>query len=299
MGVLFKSWGLDGSLAVDSFSSLHSDGLVGSPISVHGVGANGNHHAARVDLDGGQAICMRVLQTDAIAASGHRTELVPATANYSGVTDYVGIADWGGAFSTQERWYRVQFKIPEFDTSFLENSATWMVVAQLHQDPDTTPADTVANPLIAWHVTGSTIQVMNVASSAQVTNNSNKVTRLLYEAPLVFNTWYDFVINVKWSWTTLGKVSIWHDLRKVYSETGVMNCANNTVARGSDGNYAKFGAYTKHPLSDYTGQDLIVYHRGMIVGDESTVFADMYPERPGATELPPWLLYSGLLPGLS
>lgn len=295
MGVFFKSWGLDGSLAVDSFGSYQSNGLAGNPVSL-GIPSTGDSHSSRVTLDGGTALLMQVFPDDAVTAVGHRTELLPAPTTGGTTVDYVGIADWGGAYTTKERWYRVQFKVPKFDTSFLADVNTWLVIMQLHQSPDTTPADTSASPPISIHITKDGLEIKNIATAATVTTSNNTTTRSLYKTPLVFDTWYDFTINIKWSWTTLGKITIWKNRKKVYEDVGAMNTPNNDLSRGSLGNYAKFGIYTKYPLTDYTQQALKVYHRGMIVGDETTQFKDMFPELTNAFEIPPDILTSALIP---
>lgn len=298
MASFFKSWGLDGSLKVTDFSSLHSNGLTGNPTSVHGVGEAGNQRCNRIIVDGHQALEMVVFPTDASAASGHRTELLPATTTGGTSTDFVGIADWGGADATKQRWYRVMFKIPKFDTSWLANPNSYMLVAQLHQEPDTTPADEVSNPPLYFEIRQDTLQITNVSCAQQVTTSSNRTFRTLATLPLKFDEWYDFVINVQWSWTTLGKIRIWKDRKLIYHDVAAPNCANNTTGRGSNGNYAKFGIYTGYPLTTYTNQTLKVYHRGMIVGNETATFADMYPELPNAIAINPDISSSVLMPYL-
>ena len=278
MPVFFKSWGLDGSLRVTDFSSLQSNGVVGHA-STHGFGASGGAYCERVVKDGFQAVKMVVTPSDLITANGHRTELLPATSTGSGTTDYVGISDWVGQENT-ERWYRFSFMLPEFDITWLENPVnTWLVVTQLHQDPDDTPPDVTANPPIAFEIRNGNIVVINTGCADTVTTGSNnRITRELYSTPLEFNKWYDFIINVKWSWTTLGKVRIWSDRKQVYHDIAAVNCANNDPSRGSNGNYAKIGIYTHYPMSDYYNNPLVIYHRGMIVGNESCSFSDMFPE---------------------
>lgn len=278
MPVFFKSWGLDGSLRVTDFSSLQSNGVVGHA-STHGFGASGGAYCERVVKDGFQAVKMVVTPSDLITANGHRTELLPATSTGSGTTDYVGISDWVGQENT-ERWYRFSFMLPEFDITWLENPVnTWLVVTQLHQDPDDTPPDVTANPPIAFEIRNGNIVVINTGCADTVTTGSNnRITRELYSTPLEFNKWYDFIINVKWSWTTLGKVRIWSDRKQVYHDIAAVNCANNDPSRGSNGNYAKIGIYTHYPMNDYYNKPLVIYHRGMIVGNESCSFSDMFPE---------------------
>jgi hypothetical protein len=40
----------------------------------------------------------------------------------------------------------------------------------------------------------------------------------------------------------------------------------------------KFGIYTAYPVSLFTNQTLRVFHRGVVVGNETCSFADMFPE---------------------
>lgn len=278
MPAFFKSWGLDGSLKVTDFSSLQSNGIIGSPSNIHGFGEIGGVYCERVVKDGYQCVKMNVTPSDLITANGHRTELIPATATASGVTDFVGIADWTGQENT-ERWYRFSFMLPEFDTSWLNSGfSTWLVITQLHQDPDDTPADVVASPPIAFEIKDNKIVVTNFTCTDTITTNANRAYRELYSTPLQFNKWYDFVVNVKWSWTNRGKVRIWSDRKQVYHDIAAVNCANNDPSRGSNGNYAKIGIYTHYPMNDYYNKPLVIYHRGMIVGNESCSFSDMFPE---------------------
>ena len=277
MSVSFKSWGLDGSLKVTDFASLQSNGIVGDAVS-HGFGAAGGTYCERVIKDGFQAVKMTVTPFDIITVNGHRTELIPSTSTGSGVTDYVGIADWTGQENT-ERWYRFSFMLPEFDISWLNNPVnTWLVITQLHQDPDDTPADVIANPPIAFEIKNGNVVITNIGCTDTVTNSGNRIIRELYSTPLEFNKWYDFVVNVKWSWTNRGKIRIWSDRKQVYHDIAAVNCTNNDPSRGSNGNYAKIGIYTHYPMSDHYNKDLVIYHRGMIVGNETCSFADMFPE---------------------
>lgn len=296
MASFFKSWGLDGSLKVTDFSTLHSNGVAGFPSSVHGVGEDGNMRCNRVNIDGYQALEMLVTPLDASTSNGHRTELVPSISAGSSTTDYVGISDWGGGYTNQERWYRIAFMIPEFDTSWLNSSGTFMVVAQLHQSPDATPSDTVSNPPLHFEVKPNSLDIVSIACTDEVTNSNNRIIRKLLSLPLEFNKWYDFVINVKWSWTTLGKIKIWQDRKVIYHDIYAPNCANNAVARGSAGNYMKFGIYTAYPVSLFTNQTLRVFHRGVVVGNETATFSDMYPELPNAVAINPDISASVLMP---
>ena len=277
MPAFFKSWGLDNSLDLTHFASLQSNGIIG-PASSHGFGAAGGTYCERVNVDGYPCLKMKVTPSDLMTANGHRTEAIPATSTGSGVTDYVGIADWTGQSAT-ERWYRFSFMLPEFDTDWLNSGfSTWLVVTQLHQDPDDSPVDVVANPPISFEIKGDSLVVTNFTCTDTVTTSANRLYRELYSTPLQFNKWYDFVINVKWSWTTLGKVRIWHDRKQVYHDIAAVNCTNNDPSRGSSGNYAKIGMYTHYPMNDFYNKDLVIYHRGMIVGNETCSFADMFPE---------------------
>lgn len=280
MAVFFKSWGLDNSLKLTDFASLQSSGIIGNA-STHGFDESGGVYCQRELKDGYQCFKMTVLPSAPITANGHRTEVIPSTSTASGVTDYVGIADWAGYEST-ERWYRFSFLLPEFDTTWLTNSGTWLVVTQLHQDPDTSPADIVANPPIAFEIKDGYLVISNIGCTDEVTTSGNRVIRELYRAPLIFDEWYDFVINVKWSWTNRGKIRIWSDRKEIYHDIAAVNCANNSQARGADGNYAKIGIYTHFPMTDYYDKPLVIYHRGMIVGNESCSFSEMFPESTSA-----------------
>lgn len=298
MTAFFKSWGLDNSLQVTDFASLQSNGVIGNPASVHLIGPDGNQRCKRVTVDGYPALEITVLPTDTITAFGHRTELIPATTTGGTTTDTVGIADWGGADATKQRWYRVQFKIPKFDTSWLNINGSYLIVTQLHQQPDTSPADEVANPPLHFEIRDGTLQLTNISCAQTVTTSSNRTIRTLLTLPLEFDKWYDFVVNVQWSWTTLGKIKVWKDRKLIYHDISAPNCVNNSGSRGGGGNYAKLGIYTGYPLSNYTSQTLKIYHRGMVVGDENSSFADMYPELLNAVPINPDISSSVLMPYL-
>lgn len=279
MGLKFKAWGPDGSLAAfTDFPTWNGNGVQQATATLEA--AVRGDRADTVSIDGANALRVRRHEGDPIAGNGRRTELVP--------NDYSQIADWTdvGGFNVNEttRWYRVKFMVPgHVDLSrFGPGTGYWAIVTQIHQVPDASPADTQGNPTMAIECNEDSVWIRRNrdATATSTVYNADIHTELLTRWPMARDTWFDVVIQVKWSWTTLGFLKIWRDNRLVYAESGVPNTPNNHPSRGGGGNYLKMGIYEGYD------QDFEVFHRGAIIGDYAATWAEMHPESPSPQELP-------------
>lgn len=279
MGYKFKAWGLDGSLtAFTDFPTWNGNGIQQATATLD-PGVRGDR-VDTVSIDGANALRIRRHEGDPIAGFGKRTELVP--------NDYSQVADWTdvGGFNVNEsiRWYRVKFMIPaHVDLSgFGRDTGYWAIVTQIHQDEDSSPQDTIRPPTMAIECNTSQLWVRRNrdANPTSTVYDAAVHSELLVTWPMVRDTWFDVVIQVKWSWTTLGFLKIWLNNRLIFSEVGRPNTPNNHPSRGGGGNYLKMGIY------EGIDREFEVFHRGAIIGDYASTWAEMHPENPATQELP-------------
>lgn len=291
MTILFKHWTLDGSAAAGSWTgSIEYNGTQTSNSAL----PSGWVDVVRDPLDAGlTCLRIRVNADDDEVATGARTEIGESSATR------VEIADWAG-FEDVARWYRCQWMIPpEFDYTIANpNGATYFpCIFQVHETSDTSPADTVVGPTF-WCLVepDGAVRVYNTLTAPATdtqTTAGNWVTRHLITIPAAtLGTWVDFVARVKWGWTAANaSMELWVNRRRVFREVGDAaqpNTFNNAEARGGGKLYCKLGIYDKFHSSwgALIKESRVIYHRGLIVGDQSATFADMYPEDPAAVELP-------------
>jgi hypothetical protein len=80
------------------------------------------------------------------------------------------------------------------------------------------------------------------------------------------------LVYARWSYTSLAAMTVWLNRRPILVESGVLNCSNNAPSRGGGGLY---------PIIGVTGSNDVAmdsYHRGILVGDYQSSFAEMHPE---------------------
>lgn len=285
MGMIFKSWGLDGSLVgMTDFWRVQTNGYVGDT-GLIGPSTLGDR-VVLVQEDGYSALLTKLYDGDPETALGLRTEIVPN--DYADILDWVGESVPGATEDDAKRRYRIACKVPSQDLSGqLAAGTKHLLVFQLHQVPDKSPADTAGgNPALALHITydgwGRLWWVVrrNVDPTETITVADGSIQQRRTSCwPFRFDVWEDIHVEVGWSYSSLGYMSIWRNRRPVFVEVGAVNCPNNSPARGGSGIYAKAGCYL------YPPQDFRVYHRGIIIGDKDATFADMYPELDGAVPL--------------
>lgn len=299
--ILFKQWCLDGSLTpIDMPALIEYNGT-----NLYAGGGvpwepKNSLPSSWIDLVndplGGGSPCLKftVKATDAPSYGGARTEISPGIA----VPSAVELADWPG-MASKERWYRWQWMIPEeFDYAKPNPAGGWFpCLAQVHEKSDTSPADEVGGPSF-WVLLerDGFYRVYNnrtaPADATQTVISTNYVARLLTAWPVVKGRWVDFVLRAKWGWTAVNALTeIWVDRRKVFSEVGPVsqpNAFRNETARGGGKQYPKFGFYDKwHEQYGAVMGDRVVYHRGLIVADEASAFAELFPESPYVVERAP------------
>lgn len=285
MGMIFKSWGLDGTLTgMTDFWRVQTNGYVGATESIDDVTLG--DRVSLVQEDGYPALLTKFYDGDPETASGRRTEVVPN--DYANILDWVGESVPGATENNSKRRYRFACKVPSQDLSGqLAAGTKHLLVFQLHQVPDTSPADTAGgNPALSLQITyddwGRLWWVIrrNVDPTATITVADASIHQRREVCwPFRFDVWEDIQVEVGWSYSTLGYMSIYRNRRPVFAEVGAINCPNNSPARGGSGLYAKAGCYL------YPPQDFHVYHRGLIIGDKDATFADMYPDISGAVPL--------------
>jgi len=281
MGYRFKSWGLDGSLSsFRDFATFLGNGYNTLPTG----SATPEIVGDRCDLvveDGYNALRIKHYLGDG-EVYGHRTELVAD--EFSHIADWVGEAVPGADANHAVRQYRVCFKLPEQDFANFSSGVNFLLVMQIHQVPDDDPADEYSlNPAIAIHLKPDVFGRWRLCvlrqNDANATPVSSKALEEIVSWPYRPGEWEDIHVAVTWSYSSSGLLTIYRNRRPVIVADGVSNCPNNSPARGGGGLYPKIGVY------HYPDGTFYCLHRGLIVGDHETTFADMYPELNGAVPL--------------
>lgn len=277
MTILFKAWGLDGSLSsYDDFERWQGNGVQDdAPFDSAQVG----DRLSVLSVDGANAVRIRRYAGDAQAASGNRTELL--SLDEAQLAEWVGEAEAGADADEAYRWYRVAFMVPsDFPTSYLAAAGQFSMVHQLHVRPDSDDAAT--SPGLAVHIRRDSYGrlryalLQNVSADAQqVSNNAVEIASW----PFVPGQWEDICTHVHWSYTSAGTMTVYRNRRPIVVQAAAANTINNAPSRGGGGPYPKIGIYTSADL------DMTVYHRGLIIGDHEATFADMYPEDSSAVPL--------------
>lgn len=285
MGLIFKAWGLDGSLqSLNDFARWHGNGVQDDIENV--TPEILGDRSELVHEDGAAAVVMRRHAGDPIAGFGKRTEFA-ANGGYSHLHDWVGEGVAGADAARAVRWYRTTFKTaPGFPTAFLASSGSWCILTQIHQVEDDSPADTVGNPSLQIGLSqdgfGRVVFIIRRNIDTDPTSTvyvKNTHTQEIVTWPYREDEWQDILIQARWSYSSAGYCTIYRNRRPIFIETGAPNTPNNSPARGGGGNYDKFGIYTSEDA------EMEVYQRGIIIGDHAATFADMYPELPGAVPL--------------
>lgn len=272
MTVLFNSWFPEGGQFAD-WTQYDGMGNVGeSPVA-----AEADHLALVTDPTGqaGTVAQITALLTDP-DTFGTRYEILPfSPPNGDPITD------WGGADADSRRWYRFAFMVRDWQREVdFSGTPQFTVVWQVHDDEDTSPADTVVTPPLWLKDNGRGYwELWNTYCADSQTTASNYTYRLLTRFPIVNDKWEELVVFVKWSWTA-GELSVWRDRRKIFQDvSGTPNCFNNLAARGGGKNYPKLGVYQK--TSDF---DRTVFHQGMQVGDEAYATFDAFLAACGSSD---------------
>jgi len=263
MTILFNSWFPDGGLFTD-YAQYDGVGVVGGfppPASV------ADHMELVTDPTGqrGTVGKFSALLTDA-DTFGKRFEILPFSPSNGDP-----ITDWGGADADSRRWYRFAFMVPTWprETTFTSTSQ-FSVVWQVHDDPDTSPADTAVEPPIWLKDDGRGYWEAWIAYDANTqTQFANRTYFRLARFPITLGKWEDMVVFAKWSWTA-GEMKIWRDRRQIGGYRGP-TCFNNTVGRGGGPNYSKLGVYQKTSSFDRSA-----YHCGTMIGDEAYATFDTF-----------------------
>lgn len=198
-----------------------------------------------------------------------------------------GIVDWGGGYTTVRRWYRFAFLVTEWPREpQVLSSSQLTVLMQLHDQADT-GEPYVDPPLWILDDGRGYWNFDNSYDVNAVSSDATKVERTLVKIPQVLNQWEEFVVYMKPSWTS-GDLTVWHNGRKVFRETGVPNCFNHLPARGGSFNSIQYGVYGGK-TSQVT--DRAAYHKGFQIGDEAYTTFNQFMAACGSSivELDPYM----------
>lgn len=215
----------------------------------------------------GSGLVAKMYMTDAdpLTAGGQRCE----------------IADSGFDELGSERWYAFSFYLPP---EFLP--ATPMVIFQMHQQPDTAPADNADRPeVILGYTDGVNLFIENGYDAvATTTAGPNTWTRrAIAKVPISYGKWIDVVMHAVWSGTDgSGELDFWINRRKIFFEKNHINAMNDAPGRGGHGPYFKQGVYDYYHDGNFGS--VAVYHKPLIKGDAEYATYDQFMAACGTPE---------------
>lgn len=270
-GMLKNIWFPAGGRLQD-FSVLDAYGIANAPVTDAVV--NDPLVAARCALvtapDGSGDTVARFTRfvTDPTTGAGPKVQLAPGSTTVS-PTVYDPITNWAGSTdgvlnANSRRWYRFKFMLPsDFVFEEWSGGSQRLVVFQIHDRTDTSPADVGHSPPL-WLIVNADHTFSFSISSSAAADDSGFVVRDTARIKVVPGVPVEIVLYIKWAWDNTGALTIWRDRRKIWDEAGKANCFNNATARGGSGNHAILACYTPADLIDRT-----VYHWGLQIGDET------------------------------
>jgi hypothetical protein len=284
MTILRSHWGPSGTLSLSGWDSLQLAGYSGDPLSAPLSATDGR--VEFVDIDGDAAVKLTVKAGDTPVGGGWRSSLSATV--YGHIFDWVAEAVPGASADAAYRDYRWSFMVPEQDLSFLIlGDGSYFTIGGVHGTKDDDPADTVGGVPFDLQVRPDafgrlryTVRRNRDTDPTSTVLNNDIHHEEIASWPFRFGEWHDLHLHVLWSYSDAGYTTVYHNRRLIFAETAHANCQNNSPARGGFGNYPQIQCYTSDNEIAHT-----VYHRGLIVGDKDTVFADMYPDIPGAIPL--------------
>lgn len=193
--------------------------------------------------------------------AGAKTQLAPAftTVNCDPITN------WAGQTASR-RWYRVKFMLPaDHVWETWHGGSQRLVVFQLHDTVDTSPADYGTSPSM-WVIAKSdgTLWLEITSCPDAQTTSGNFTVRVPFQIRVVPGVPVELVFHYTWAWDSSGALEVWQDRRKVFWESGIANTLNHDPTRGGAGNFAILCCYTQADEIART-----VYHWGIQIGDES------------------------------
>jgi hypothetical protein len=266
-----------------------------SLIGVTNVGTNGTEYIAPtagqvatsaisdrlqlVDYEGETVCKMTCFATDPVGVLySKRTEIAPESlANRS------PISNWAG-YEGSRRWYRFKFMLdPAFQFEAWTGASNRLIVWQLHDAADKSPADYITTPPLWLQIKSDGLFRFDntYCEDAQTTGPPDPVNytrRTLPAVRMVPGVPAEIVIYARWAWDSTGELKIWRDQRKIMEYSGP-NTFNNELARGGGRQYVRFGSYCP---SD--ALDRIVWHWGCQIGDEAHTTFNEFMEACGSTQ---------------
>ena len=140
----------------------------------------------------------------------------------------------------EDYWYGFSIYFPD---DWVEDNV-WEIVAQWHGVPDKHLGESSRNPVMAFHSDGATLKITNIWDAAPNTQEAQKSRKsrygggaTLWEGPIRKGQWTDWVVHMKWSYTSDGLAEIWEDGRQVAKHKGP-NTFNDRMTP-----YFKMGIY--------------------------------------------------------
>lgn len=180
-----------------------------------------------------------------------------------------GHVDRDPTFET-EYWARWNVFIPATWTQTTEPQ----LFLQIHEEPDTSPADFTGQAQFIGRVLNDKLQFRhNYCVLAQTTQLSDITSRELFNVPLAsyLNKWTEVVLRAKWSFSGAGVLELYVNGLCVFREKGISNAFNNSPGRGGGDAYHKLGLYDDASTAGVTNY---VYHDGVMRGIGYSSYSD-------------------------
>jgi hypothetical protein len=159
---------------------------------------------------GARAVRITLRSTDTQSTSGTRAEIQTGS-HYTTTLE-------------EDYWYGFSIFVP---SDWVFDASDMKVVHQFH----TGGGNPGASPIVGLRIRGS--------SWLLTTEKDSDTAVTLWSAPVERGVWTDFVLHVRWSPTTTGRLETFHQGKLVYAETG----RNMDPGTTSGGHYQKLGLY--------------------------------------------------------
>jgi hypothetical protein len=271
---------LIGLLAVVPFGLTHAEGTdVSAPLIFSSGLESGTLAASGFRVSGGGSNTAVV--TTERARSGSRSLKSVLDAVNSVEPDRTEVVLSGTQTAVgNEYWYGFSIFLPN---DFIADDI-WEIVAQWHDTPDSS-AEYGRNPILSFQTQKGIWKIMNLwddkATSSKVNGAWTYTGKKSWDLGAYSRgVWTDWVVNVRWSYTSSGYLKIWKDGKLVVDQVGP-NTFNDKI-----GPYFKMGIY-KGWGTRRTAQVSVrtIYHDDLTIAGAGATYADVAPGS-GITRLP-------------
>ena len=153
-----------------------------------------------------------------------------------------------------ERWFGFSVK-PPADWPVVQDH--YSVVHQWHAYPD--DGEPWRPPPLQINIHGAAWRVIARSDGNRLTNGTIQQERV-WEAPIDFGEWSDWVVHVKWEYDGTGLLEVWHNGVKVVERRGPIGFNDASPV------YFKTGLYISRWINGATGSRTIIFDDLKVAG---------------------------------